>query len=65
MLDNEVLENALQTTKATKHSLLDEIVISFLEELKQYRAIGTLEECRQAINHRYWRQIYVDTGRNG
>ena len=49
MLENEILENALQSIKIAKNSILDEVLIIFLEELKQYREIGTLEECKQAV----------------
>lgn len=37
--DNSVLENKIKTAK---------IAISALEEIQQYRAIGTVEECRKA-----------------
>ncbi len=41
--DNSVLENKIKTAK---------IAISALEEIQQYRAIGTVEECREAGERR-------------
>lgn len=44
MAENEVLENALQAIKITKETPLYEVIIMCLEELKQYRSLGIVEE---------------------
>lgn len=58
MTENEILNNALEKVKAQKVNFgfmerfdVDENweVTKALEEIQQYRAIGTLEECREAV----------------
>lgn len=59
-LPNEALENAISVHKTTVEvckklidedycSALDNAVIAFLKELQQYRAIETVQQCKEAV----------------
>ena len=59
-LSNESLENAISVQKSTVEACeelkdedycpaLDNAVIAFLEELQQYRTIGTVQQCKEAV----------------
>jgi len=66
MTENEVLEY-LKSSKRKNDMLgilpgsdIGNTIIKALEELKQYRTIGTVEECRKAITVRREVQEIVD-----
>ena len=53
-LCNEVLENAIRSHETCekaglKIAPLDAVAVQAMKELLQYRAIGTVEECRAAV----------------
>ena len=68
---DETLDNAIEVRKTSMEAYmndkeyfpgLDEVTIQFLEELKQYRAIGTVEECRAAVERMQPKEpLNVDT----
>ena len=71
-LSNESLENAISVHKTAVEACkelkdedycpaLDKAVIAFLEELQHYRAIGTVDACKEAVEKQVPKRTYRGT----